>query len=442
MRRSERSSGPRRGRAEARARALALLPALLLPPSAGCRPRDLSPTPESGWIARNASPLATTDPASPSLDDLEPLRAAIGDARVVLLGEQTHGEGSTFLAKTRLLRFLHERMGFDVLAMESGLFDCERAGDAILRGTPAPRAVRDSVFGVWVEAREFQPVVDLLGSSARGASPLELTGFDLQLTGRYGKEELVPALRAAAELGAKELPAFFGPLEALAGRATERFRKVPTRDRKAFADAAAELARRLAARGDDEGAFLAQVVRSTGRWAGFLWDVDFAKPVPAVMNRRDAQMAENLLWLLEHRYRGRKVVVWAATSHASRRRDLIRRPIPDPGMVPMGQLLWERLGRETYVVAFTSGAGRVGSVRSNAWDLAPGRRGSFEEQAERTRLPAFFLDLRGHAAGSWLARPAMARPMGQTTMTAPWPEIVDAFVYLSRAAPARKLEEE
>jgi erythromycin esterase-like protein len=35
-------------------------------------------------------------------------------------------------------------------------------------------------------------------------------------------------------------------------------------------------------------------------------------------------MAENLLWLAERRHAGRKIVVWAATSHASRRRDLIQ----------------------------------------------------------------------------------------------------------------------
>src|SRR5258708_6197993 len=40
------------------------------------------------------------------VSDLRPLARAIGDARVVLLGEQTHADGTTFVAKTRLVRFL------------------------------------------------------------------------------------------------------------------------------------------------------------------------------------------------------------------------------------------------------------------------------------------------------------------------------------------------
>ncbi len=428
---------PRRAR-----RTFVLAGVFALAPVVGCRGRDLAPTTESRWIAERAVPLRGIDPAEPSLDDLEPLRAAIGDARLVLLGEQTHGEGSTFLGKTRLVRFLHERMGFDVLAMESGLFACERAGDAILRGAPAREAVRGSVFEVWAESEEFRPMVEHVGASARPRAPLELTGFDMQLTGRRSREELPAALRSAAALAPAELGAFFGPLGKLLESPTKAFRKVPAKEREAFAAAAAELERRLAARGDAEGAFLAQVVRSTAVDARFLWDVDFEKPVPEVMNRRDAQMAENLLWLMSDRYRGRKVVAWAATSHVSRRRDLVERPLPDPEMMPMGQRLREELGEAAYVVAFTSGAGRVGSVFSSPWDLAPGRRGSFEDHAERTGLAAFFLDLRRNAPGSWLERPVKARPMGQTTMTAPWPRLVDAFVFVRTAAPSRRVEEE
>ena len=68
------------------------------------------------WLRKNAIPIRTIDPADDDFTDLMPLKQRIGDARIVQLGEQTHGDGATFHAKSRLIRFLHQHMGFDVLA--------------------------------------------------------------------------------------------------------------------------------------------------------------------------------------------------------------------------------------------------------------------------------------------------------------------------------------
>lgn len=73
-------------------------------------------------IGHDALLLRGDDPALDH-EDLEPLRAWIGDARIVGLGEQTHGTRELRRLHHRLLRFLVEEMGFTVLALESDLIN-------------------------------------------------------------------------------------------------------------------------------------------------------------------------------------------------------------------------------------------------------------------------------------------------------------------------------
>src|SRR5688572_20725992 len=75
------------------------------------------------WIAENAVSLRSIDPADEEFRDLEFLADVIGDAQVVQLGEASHSAGNGFAAKARLVKFLHQRMGFDVLVCEEGIYD-------------------------------------------------------------------------------------------------------------------------------------------------------------------------------------------------------------------------------------------------------------------------------------------------------------------------------
>jgi erythromycin esterase-like protein len=76
-----------------------------------------TPPSATGWIRHNATVLDTVDPAAP-LDDLAPLGQSIGDAKIVGLGESTHGAAEEETLKLRTLRFLVERMGFRSIAWE------------------------------------------------------------------------------------------------------------------------------------------------------------------------------------------------------------------------------------------------------------------------------------------------------------------------------------
>jgi erythromycin esterase len=152
--------------------------------------------PRVAWLAAHAARVRSIDPHDDDFADLEPLRAALAGARVVMLGEQSHGDGPTFLAKTRLIRFLHEKMGFDVLAFESGIYDCAKAWEHLAAGEPARQAVPRGVFAIWARSREVQPLITYLGAQARSARPLELAGVECQLTASASKDFLVADSRA------------------------------------------------------------------------------------------------------------------------------------------------------------------------------------------------------------------------------------------------------
>jgi erythromycin esterase len=48
---------------------------------------------------------------------MSPLRSVVGEARIVAMGEATHGSREFFQMKHRMLEFLAEKMGFTVFAI-------------------------------------------------------------------------------------------------------------------------------------------------------------------------------------------------------------------------------------------------------------------------------------------------------------------------------------
>ena len=74
------------------------------------------------FVEQTAVSISTIDPDSTNFSDLDVIGNAIGDSRIVMLGEQDHGDAPTFLAKTRLIKYLHEKIVFNVLAFESDFF--------------------------------------------------------------------------------------------------------------------------------------------------------------------------------------------------------------------------------------------------------------------------------------------------------------------------------
>ena len=72
------------------------------------------------WIQTHAIPLNSADPNSVD-PNLSALRDAVGDARLVGLGEATHGTTEFWSIRQKISKYLVEEMGFTAILMEAGL---------------------------------------------------------------------------------------------------------------------------------------------------------------------------------------------------------------------------------------------------------------------------------------------------------------------------------
>lgn len=124
-------------------------------------------------------------PLGPSVDSpsvrLEPLARAIGDRRIVLLGENGHGVGELTRAKVRLVEWLYRELGFDVVAMESGFFECGHVWDRIDRLTPRDALLQCLRYPF--QHAEILPLFELIRSRRNADRRLALAGVDLQAQG-------------------------------------------------------------------------------------------------------------------------------------------------------------------------------------------------------------------------------------------------------------------
>jgi erythromycin esterase len=376
------------------------------------------------WLAANAVRVRTLDPHDDDFADLEPLRKTLAGLRVVMLGEQNHGDGTTFLAKTRLIRFLHERMGFDVLAFESGLYDCAKAWEHLAAGEPARTAVPRGVFAIWTKSREVEPLIDYLGAQAKSAHPLELAGVDCQLTASASKDFLIADLHAQGfsdERVDRVIPHLID--------GTWESGTVPlpsVEERAAFAKTIAQW--RAAA----TSPYWRQVIESIGVFAESEWlsTADSAESTAV----RDRQMGKNLVWLARKRYPNRKIIVWAATFHNARNVRTIE--TSDAKLrrfyatdTPMGEVAKNALGKELYSLGVTSYDGEsANAFAKSAKPLPPSTPGSLEDLFVRAGLTDAVVDF--HRAPRWLQAPMLSQIIGHIELRADWTRIVDGVLFI------------
>lgn len=321
--------------------------------------------------------MPTKLPAHPlrTAADLDPLLAQIGDARVVLLGEASHGTHEYYAWRTALTKRLIEEKGFHFVAVEGDWPDCFDVNLAIKQphdGQAAAQVLRNFnrwptwMWGNW----EVAALVEWLW---RRNSPLPAP----QKTGFYGLD--VYSLWESLE----QIMQYAGRKGEAAAQAAQRAYKCfepYSADPQEYAEAVAFVSKDC----EDEVLTMLRALQRppTSNPDGLAVEIDFAAEQNALVavnaeryykamlrgggsswNVRDHHMMQTLTRLLELHGPDSKAIVWAHNTHVgdARYTDMVA-----DGMVNLGQLARQQLGRDqVYTVGLGCYQGSV--IASKSW---------------------------------------------------------------------------
>ena len=337
----------------------------------------------------------------PPRDALEEI---VGDARIVLIGESSHGTHEFYQARAEITKWLIEEKGFCAVAAEADWPDAYRV-NRYVRGLGQDASADQALSGferfpAWMwrntVVRDF---VDWLHAhneraQADGERQAGFYGLDLYSLHRSMREviDYLENVDPAAAARARERYACFDHTSADDGQAygfAAAFGAGLSCERQAVDQLvemqrqALEYARRDGLLAEDES-FYAQQNAQTVRNAEVYYRAMFGGRVTS-WNLRDKHMAQTLQALMSHLDRHdrqpARIVVWAHNSHVG---DARATEVGSDGQLTLGQLVRERYGEESRLIGFTTNTGTV--TAASEWGglaerkfVRPALNGSVEE---------------------------------------------------------------
>jgi len=147
-----------------------------------------------------ATPLKGADPTIPDDSDLTALDKVIGEAKVVGLGEGTHGTHEFFQMKHRILQYLVQKKGFTIFAIEGSMPHAYRLNDYIVNGNGDPKKlIMGMQFWTW-DTKEVLAMVEWMREyNKKSDKKIKFTGFDMQLKPSSYKDDITNRLDKAGK---------------------------------------------------------------------------------------------------------------------------------------------------------------------------------------------------------------------------------------------------
>ncbi|URM25439.1 erythromycin esterase family protein [Pseudomonas frederiksbergensis] len=409
-------------------------------------------------LRQYAEPLPALD--SPAFGEMFDRYA---DARVVMIGEASHGTSDFYRTRAAITQRLIEQHGFNIVAVEADWPDAGHV-DRYARGLAHSAWTRHifSRFPTWMwrntDVKAFAHWLHQYNHQHAPERRVEFRGLDVYSL-RNSIHEVLSYLDRVDPQLALEARRRYGCLTpwqddpALYGHFVERDGVMPC-EHAVVEQLNAMLAEQLAGLIKDDEAFFnatqnARVVQAAEQYYRAIY-----RGSTASWNLRDRHMFDTLRALLEHRGPQAKAVVWAHNSHIG---NAAATHMGWKGQFNIGQLCRSAYGRDVVLIGMSTDRGQVAAA--DDWDgemlikdVRPSRPDSWERQFLKAGVPASLTDWRDPQRKDLrqaLSKPQLERAIGviyrpETERSSHYFEAVlaeqfDAMVWIEQTTPVTAL---
>jgi protein-L-isoaspartate(D-aspartate) O-methyltransferase len=382
---------------------------------------------KEGWREERAEatvPELIAAAAEPLPDIADPTFGGMfdrfGDARVVLLGESSHGTSEFYRARAAVTRRLIEEHGFSIVAVEADWPDAATI-DRYVRHR-APREGEEAAFArfpTWMwRNEEVDAFIRWLRRHNAERSHETMVGFyGLDLYNLAGSIRAVVDFLAEADPDAAKLARKrYGCLEPWSHDPAAYGRLAITEGYGRCEVGAVQMLRELMERRMDcmgeecdewlDAAGNARLIANAERYYRVMYYGDAES-----WNLRDTHMFETLCQILDAKGRDAKAVVWAHNSHIGNARYTEMGEVREE--LNIGQLTKEKFGEKARLIGFGTHGGTVAAA--DDWDepmqvktVRPSLPESHERMCHDAGLPRFLLDMREGVVGPELEEALLA----------------------------------
>jgi erythromycin esterase len=407
----------------------------------------------------DASPIHPISAAKPyKVADYRFLGPLVGSRSIVQLGESIHVTQEFPLARLNVVRYLHEELGFDVLALEGSSLAAWLAADHLRTSSDsdvakATRAQQLAWFALW-QTEPMLKLMDYILSTQKTAHPLYLASFDIQpgtsrafggsptaalqafyaAVGSYAPESVKPE---SEQQWTKALLPFLNcykdrsPRNPLMKTDAER----ATNSIETWLESIVPVVTRQTSAAHAQALLL---VPSTLKQDIALCEAVTAPNAPpsAYTETRDQLNAQNVLTLRQSISANHRVIVWAHHSH-------ITYNSSGTNIASMGQHLHHAAGNELYTIGLFAGRGSATQVDDSSLlpvvprKLRPLSFYPVENGLANLSQGDFFVDFLSAAQPpSWWSRPAYSRLETKGAQKTVLAKDYDAAIFLHTVHPA------